>query len=209
MRLIPLAVAFAITLALPTMSRADTQEPPHEVLVEDGDFQIRTYKPMIVAEVLVTGDMQRAGSSGFRPLADFIFGNNTAKAEIAMTAPVTRTPASQEIAMTAPVMRTPTEADGWTVAFVMPEEWTIETLPTPNNPDVKIRETAGEMIAAVRFNGRGRSETYMAKQADLEAWITAQGYAATAPARYAGYSAPWVPAPLKRHEVMIPVTRAE
>ena len=66
MRLIPLAVALALALALPAMSRADTQEPPHEVLVEDGDFQIRTYKPMIVAEVLVTGDMQRAGSSGFR-----------------------------------------------------------------------------------------------------------------------------------------------
>lgn len=209
MRFAPLALAIACFAATPTMSAEDTQEPAHDIIVAEGAFEIRAYKPMIVAEVVVTGDMQRAGSSGFRPLADYIFGNNTAKSEIAMTAPVTRTPASQEIAMTAPVMRTPAEADSWTVAFVMPEEWTMETLPIPNNPNVKLREKSGETIATIRFDGRGQAKTYASKQADLEAWIMAQGYIATAPARFAGYSAPWVPAPLKRHEVMIPVTKAE
>lgn len=206
MRILPIALGILAVSAVALMAGADTAEPPHTIVMEDGQFQIRSYPSMIVAEVEVTGDMRRAGNSGFRPLADFIFGNNTAKQEIAMTSPVTRTPSSQEIAMTAPVLRTPTETDSWTVAFVMPEKWTMDTLPTPNNPDVNIRETTGETIAAIKFSGRGGEKTFVNKQKKLENWITAKGYTATGPARFAGYDAPWVPAPLKRHEVMIPVT---
>jgi effector-binding domain-containing protein len=87
----------------------------------------------------------------------------------------------------------------------MPAEWTMETLPEPNNADVTLREVPGEMIAAIRFSGTGHESVHMKKQDELESWLDENGYVATGPARYAGYDAPWVPAPLKRNEVMIPV----
>ncbi|MEM7662036.1 MAG: heme-binding protein [Pseudomonadota bacterium] len=192
-----------------SMSASATEEPPHTVVVDDGKFQIRSYEPAIVAEVEVTGDMRRAGNSGFRPLADFIFGNNTARTDIEMTAPVTRTAASQKIEMTAPVTRVENSADAWTVTFFMPDEFTMDTLPEPNNPDVSIREIPGEMIASVRFAGRGREKTFREKEIDLEAWMSEQGYRATGPARYAGYNAPFVPGPFRRNEVMIPVEKVD
>ncbi|MEM8636231.1 MAG: heme-binding protein [Pseudomonadota bacterium] len=191
------------------MTASATEEPPHSVILDDGQFQIRSYQPAIVAEVEVTGDMRRAGNSGFRPLADFIFGNNTAQSDIEMTAPVTRQPASQKIEMTAPVTRVESADDVWTVTFFMPNEWTMETLPQPNNPEIKIREIPSEMIATIRFSGRGRERTHAEKQVLLEAWITEQGYRAVGPARYAGYNAPFVPGPLRRNEVMIPVERID
>ena len=102
-KLFAAGAAIATAIFNPTAANA-AQEPPHEVIASDGNIEVRQYKPQILAEVTVTGDMRRAGNSGFRPLADFIFGNNTAKQSIEMTAPVTRTPASRKIEMTAPVM---------------------------------------------------------------------------------------------------------
>ncbi|MEM6539433.1 MAG: heme-binding protein [Pseudomonadota bacterium] len=185
-----LLLAALVWIAQPFVAMA-VEEPPYQTLVKDGKFEIRQYAPTIVAEVEVTGDMRRAGNSGFRPLADFIFGNNTARSKIEMTAPVTRVK-SQKIEMTAPVTRTLND-DVWTVAFIMPEDWTMQTLPVPNNPDIKIREMPGELIATVRFSGSGRERTFEAKQTDLEAWIAEQGYIMLGPPRYAGYNAPFVP----------------
>ena len=204
MRFVLLSAALALTV--PMMAEA-TEEPPHQTLVEDGRFEIRQYEPTLVAEVEITGDMRRAGNSGFRPLADFIFGNNTAREKIDMTAPVTRVK-SEKIAMTAPVTRTPSDDDTWTVAFVMPAEWTMDTLPVPNNPDVVVREVPGELMATVRFSGIGRERAFNEKQSLLESWITEQGYEAIGAPRYAGYDAPYVPGPFRRNEVMIPVQPA-
>lgn len=202
------ALLATLFLAVIPMSASATEEPPHVVILEEDKFQIRRYAPTIVAEVEITGDMRRAGNSGFRPLADFIFGNNTARMEIAMTAPVTRTP-SQKIAMTAPVTRTKSGDDVWTVAFMMPAEFTMATLPVPNNPDVSIREVPGEILATLRFAGNGSEQTHMRKQGELEAWISAKGYVPIGAPRYAGYDAPWKPAPFRRNEVMIPVAKTE
>lgn len=186
------------------MTANATEEPDFETVVSDGSIEIRQYDPVIVAETEVSGDMRQASNSGFRVLADYIFGNNEARSEIAMTAPVTRTP-SQKIDMTAPVISTPSDEGVWTVSFVMPSKWTMETLPVPNNPAVAIREIPGELMATIRFSGSGRKETHRQKQAELEDWIAANGYKATGPARYAGYDAPWKPSPLRRNEVLIPV----
>lgn len=198
-----LSALLAFGLAMSAV--ADTEEPAHTIILEDGKRQIRQYAPKIVAEVEVSGSQSRASNAGFRTLADFIFGNNTAKTEIAMTAPVTQT-ASEEIAMTAPVTQTQAGEDRWTVGFVMPSKWTMETLPTPNNPDVKIRQIAPEMLAVIRFNGRGRAAKQARKQAELEAWIAEQNYQITGPATAAFYDPPWTLPPFRRNEVMIPVT---
>jgi len=201
-----LSILLALVLALVApMTASAVEEPDHEVVAEDGRFEIRAYEPMIVAEVEVTGEMGRASNSGFRFVADYIYGNNTAQAKIDMTAPVVREQVSQKIDMTAPVLREPAEGGNWMVAFIMPSEWTIDTLPTPNNPAVTLREVPGEVLAAAQFRGGGSMGNFARREAELRDWIEAQGYEVTGPARYAGYSGPWVPDPMKREEVLIPV----
>ena len=73
------------------------EEPKYEVIQADGNFEIRKYAPLLVAETLIDGDMDEASNKGFRLIADYIFGNNqvadsSAAAKISMTAPVTVEP---------------------------------------------------------------------------------------------------------------------
>ena len=200
------SISVVILFYLMSMSANAVKEPPHTVVLKDDKIELRQYEPTIVAEVTVTGNMRRAGNSGFRLLADYIFGNNQNKQNIEVTAPVKKTE-STKIEMTAPVSRVENPDKSWVVTFVMPQEWTMETLPEPNNPEVKISERPGELIATIRFSGRGSEVAHKKQQIKLEAWLDQQGYRSIAAPRFAGYDAPWIPWPFRRNEVMVPVVK--
>ncbi|WP_421786316.1 SOUL family heme-binding protein [Hyphobacterium sp.] len=181
-----------------------TEEPAYESVHRDGAIEVRDYAGMIVAEVTVEGGREAAPNRGFRPLANYIFGGNAPREEIAMTAPVTARP-GQDIAMTAPVTSSPAAGDQWTVAFIMPSEWTMETLPEPNDPRVSLREVEPRRMVAIEFRG-GRSDNNLSRHLqELESWLAANGYEATGDPVYAFYSPPWVPSPLRRNEIMIEI----
>lgn len=82
------------------------ETPPYKEVLRDGDFEVRDYPALVVAEVTVEGDQKEAASKGFRLLAGYIFGANKKRQSIAMTAPVAQQATSEKIAMTAPVAQT-------------------------------------------------------------------------------------------------------
>jgi hypothetical protein len=104
--------------------------------------EVRLYAPYLMAEVTMAGgdmDMRQALGQGFRQIAGFIFGKNLApdsneSSKVAMTSPVTLemsgAPASAKIAMTSPVTAE-MGAGEYKVSFIMPSEYTKETLPKP------------------------------------------------------------------------------
>ncbi len=200
-------LAAAALIATPQIADA-VEEPAHDVVVKDGKFEIRAYEPMIMATVVVDAEQRRAPNAGFRPLANFIFGDNTTQAEIEMTAPVVQT-RSVEIAMTAPVTQSAAEPGGWSIGFVMPSEWTMETLPEPNDPNVTLSEQPARVVASVKFAGGINPGRQSRKQAELEAWIVDQGYQAVGAPTFAYYDPPWIPGPFRRNEVLIEVEKAE
>ena len=130
---------------------SNVEQARYDVFETHGTIEIRDYAPMIVAEVSVPGDREKAISDGFRLIADYIFGNNISSQEMAMTAPVIQQP-SEKIAMTAPVIQQGGEGL-WVVRFVMPSAYTIETLPKPNNSEVNLKEIAGKRFVVIRFLG--------------------------------------------------------
>ena len=184
--------------------RQSVDEPAYQVLSEDGDFQLRQYDTLVVAEVTHTGDRRRALSAGFRRLADYIFAKDRPGEEIAMTRPVIQEQGAK-IAMTAPVMQDGGNgSEGWRTRFVMPAQYTLDTLPTPPE-DITLTEIPGRKIAAVRFSGSGSTGDLVQREGDLRQWMAQQGLTASGPAEYAFYDAPMVPPGLRRNEVMIPV----
>ena len=197
-------VAAAVVMsATPGPACADTEEPRFTIVDKIGVIEVRQYGPRLAAEVVVQGDEESARSNGFRPLADYIFGNNTARAKIAMTAPVAQE-RSEKIAMTAPVSQT-RDGSGWRVRFFMPSKYTRETLPQPNNPAVQIVEVPGETMAVVRFSN-SRSAEAIAKQTALLLrgveglrWVVAG-----APVTWL-YDPPWTLPFFRRNEVAVAV----
>lgn len=200
------AVGFAAYLEM------TTKEPPFTLVASDGSMEVRDYAPLVVAEVEVTGPQKEAAGDGFRLLAGYIFGGNSASDEIAMTAPVVQQPRDQqsgegtEIAMTAPVLQQAGAGDAaWTVGFVMPEEWTLATLPAPNDPAVSLRQVPGRRMAVIRFRGVADDLLTGEKTAELQAWMASAGLTAAAEPVMAFYNPPWIPGFLRRNEVMIEI----
>jgi DNA gyrase inhibitor GyrI len=196
----------AAVLAAGAWSQFTFVEEPRYTLVEkSGAFEVRDYPPLIVAETAAKGERYAAINQGFRALADYIFGNNLAAEKVAMTAPVTQQ-AGDKIAMTAPVTQQGA-GDAWTVQFIMPSTYTMETLPKPKNPDVQIKSFPGERVAVIRFSGVADDTMLADKTAELKAMMESRKLTATGPLRFAFYNPPWVLGPLRRNEIMIPVAQ--
>ncbi|AJW42127.1 hypothetical protein NY08_4122 [Rhodococcus sp. B7740] len=185
--------------------RVGTEEPPHTSRRLTGAVEIRRYRPRIAAQTVVDADEEEARQEGFRRLARYIFGGNGGKKRVAMTAPVSQSPAgSQKIAMTAPVSSTP-GSDGWVVRFFMPAEWTMDTLPEPDDDRVTLTEVPAETVAVLRFSGgRGRGDVQPQIAALTEA-LRAEGIEMLGEPMTWFYDPPWTLAPLRRNEVVVAV----
>lgn len=185
-----------------------TEEPKFTLLEKDQSFELRLYEPKILAEVVLNGTMREASSKGFKLIADFIFGNNIATSgkseKISMTAPVLIEPHAEKISMTAPVNVEQSGA-GWKVNFVMPSQYSLETLPKPNNPLVKIKPIPAKKFAVIQFSGLVDEEKMAKKVTDLEQWISTKQLKVLGNAELAIYNPPWTLPFLRRNEVMIEV----
>jgi hypothetical protein len=189
-------------------ANSDLEMPKYTVLsnaVYDGQYniEIRDYAPRLAAEVTVKGEREAALSEGFRILADYIFGNNTAKTDIAMTAPVTQS-SNAKIAMTAPVTQVES-AQGWVVQFTMPAQYTTETLPKPNNQQIQILITKPLRMAALRFSGFSSETRFQNRAKILADYLTQQKIATLGPPEFAYYNDPFTFPWRKRNEVLIPI----
>lgn len=180
------------------------EEPAFKSVLQDGAFEIRDYPELVVAEVTVTGEQKEAATKGFRLLAGYIFGGNKSRQSIAMTAPVAQAPSNEKIAMTAPVTQIQ-HAGTWTVRFTMPSVYTLETLPTPNDPQIQLLRLPAARFAVFRFSGLAKKDDVDAKSAELVAAAKAHHLHASGPVSLAQYNPPWTPWFLRRNEVMIPV----
>ena len=184
---------------------SNVEQAKYTVVESHNDIELRDYAPMIVAEAEVSGERAQAINQGFRIIADYIFGNNAAAQKVAMTAPVIQQQ-SEKIAMTAPVMQQ-SRGDVWNVRFVMPASYTLETLPKPNNPAVKLKEVQGRRFAVIRFSGGSGEENLKKHKHALLEFISAQKLGALSEPTYAFYNPPWTLPFLRRNEVMVEIAR--
>jgi hypothetical protein len=152
--------------------------------------------------------LEEAGNKAFRPLFNYISGANRSQGKIAMTAPVGQQPEGQKIAMTAPVGQT-AASNRWAVTFIMPANYTMETLPEPTDAKVRLRAIPARRMAAVRYSGIWRQQRYEQSLARLRAWMKAQGLTAAGDPVWARYNAPFTPWFLRRNEVLVPVEQGE
>ncbi len=204
-------LALGIILGARSEVAVATEQVPYTVerTLESG-VEIRRYGETVIAETLIdAGSYAEAGNEGFRRLAGYIFGGNQGEKKIAMTAPVAMAADSgQKIAMTAPVAAERDSSGGWRIAFYMPAEFTLETLPVPLDSRVTLRSVPGRRVAALRFSGRGTAEQFAEHTAELMQALGGAGIESVGAPWTARYNAPWVLPLLRRNEAMIEVAAA-
>ena len=177
-------------------SMKNVKEPKYIVSKKNENIEVRVYKPMIIAEVSLSGNANDTINSGFRLLADYIFGNN-----ISMTTPVTQQKATK-ISMTAPVMQQQSDKQKWNIQFVMPEEYTLKSLPKPNNNQVKIRQVSPKTMVAIQFFGSRSKELIKKNTGVLKEYIKARQLKVIGEPLFAFYNPPWTLPFMKRNEIM-------
>jgi len=207
------------------------EEPSYELLTLQPPFEVRHYRPMLIAQVMVEGDMDEASSKGFRQIAGFIFGGNqpihempvgsmvlpsTASSPNALQTAQPKSPTGDEkgvkIAMTAPVTVEPQGADKallsakmWRVNFVMPSQYTLKTIPQPKNPAITLEEVPEKYYAVMSYSGFNFQSKVQQFMEDTLKWATSKGYTILGSPQLARYDPPWTLPMFRRNEIMLEI----
>ena len=207
-----LAVGFLAYRAIRSLAFSLDQigEPSYSVELKDGNVEIRRYEGFALAETAAQAPFGEATGRSFSSLFRYISGDNRIRPTDAADIP-----RSEKIAMTAPVLMQPTgapdggealdrvEIDGWTMAFILPSEYTLDKAPQPASPRVEIRDVEPRRVASIRFSGRftvRNGETHRAKLSD---WLSSRNLPHRADWKLAGYDPPFTLPILRRNEVLV------
>ena len=181
------------------------EQTEYTVIKRTDGYEIREYPAHLVAQTTVVGSYQDALQQGFSIVAGYIFGGNTTKENISMTAPVVEQRSrGQSIAMTAPVTAN-IEGELHTIAFGMPRSYTLATLPRPNDSRVRLVEIPRRRMAVKRFSLWRTDARVQSKKQQLLSALSRDKMTVVGEPQYAGYNAPWTPPWMMRNEVLVEI----
>jgi effector-binding domain-containing protein len=182
------------------------EEIKYQTLKQQGHFEIRLYEPYLIAEIIVDAEFDEAGRDAFRPLFNYISGDNNSQQDIAMTAPVTQQLSGEKMPMISPVEQQKS-VDKWAVSFMIPDKYTPQTVPKPTDANVNIREIPARYIASITYSGFWSESGYQKHYKKLQKWIDDSEYNVKGAAVWARYDPPFKPWFLRRNEILIPIER--
>ena len=111
------------------------QKNTYKLIQTIDEIEIREYRPLLFASYIELNGLRDQNSS-FRVLADYIFGSNKNSESIPMTSPV--------------VIRLFNNNE---MLFRMPDNYSKENVPIPNNNNVKFVETNYVKKAVISYSG--------------------------------------------------------
>lgn len=169
------AAVIGLTVGITSMMTRKIETPKYTVLHTIDGIEIRRYPKMTIARTRVSGpSMDQNGSSGFRSVANYIFGGNERNQKISMTAPV--------------VMDL---NDSASLYFVLPSKFALDQLPKPNSSSVQISELGPTTMAVVRFGGFSTDAKISAQCAVVQRFAEEHKLLHKSEFQYMGYNAPW------------------
>ncbi len=172
-----------------------SETPKYDVVFKEKNFEVREYSPRVVAKTIVESEFDTATKIGFKRLAGFIFGGNSKSQKIAMTTPVGMEKESTH------------QNNKFAITFTMPKEFSLETLPVPNDQNVKIEKEPAKTFASIRSSGTWKESTYQKHLEELKSWIKQKQFEPLGEPNFARYNPPWTLPFLRRNEILIEIKK--
>ena len=170
-----IVLAFIITQLFAMSTQRNIETYPYVSVKKYDAFEIRKYEATLFTSVqLNTKTYKDASSKGFSILAGYIFGGNKENEKIAMTSPV---------AMSLD--------DNMTMMFMVPKKFKKETLPTPNQSEIKFKEEPAKTVAAITFGGWASDERIAGYKSKLIVALKNEGIAYSNRFYFLGYNPPF------------------
>ena len=169
------------------MAFGETEKQKYTVVRQEKEFEIRFYPSAILATVYSDSKTYRElAYPGFSKLAGYIFGGNKTDTKISMTSPVHM------------------DMNEASMSFVMPSAYTEESLPAPDDPEVKLERTEDVYVAAIRFGGYASDRDIVKYSEKLKSLLSEKGIGWYGNFRYLGYNPPFQPFG-RRNEIIVNV----
>ena len=170
-----LLTAFVIIQIFAIRGQSNIETYPYAINKKYDTFEIRKYEATLFTSVkLSTSEYKDASSKGFSILAGYIFGKNESNEKMSMTSPVTM---SLE--------------DSITMMFMVPKGFTKETLPQPDQSQIKFIEEPEKTVAAINFGGWADDEKIEKYKKILKSALDAEEIAYTDQFFFFGYNPPY------------------
>jgi len=180
------------------------EEPNYKIVLQEDKFEVREYTDVLVAQSTSPGDYKQSSGNNFDRLAGYIFGKNQRQEKMDMTTPVLQEQQSEKMDMTVPVYQQQSDSS-WTMTFVLPSKYTLETVPQPLDENVTVTVLEQVKVATLRFSGTMNEENILKHTQLLQTWLKNNQLKAVAKPYSAAYDPPWTLPILRRNEIHIPI----
>jgi hypothetical protein len=169
-----ITIGLIILTGMMTKTKAKTETQKFKTIYKEGNFEIRYYPEAALASVTMEG-YDNSRNSGFRILAEYIFGGNSE---------------NQKISMTSPVRISNTEQKS-TMSFVLPSKLEFDQLPEPLNKDILLHRSKPVYAAVIQFGGYASSRKTEKKMNELKEVLKRLNLQYHDNLEYLGYNPPY------------------
>ena len=168
-------LAFIVIQIFAIKTQKNIERYKYSVEASYDSFEIRNYDSALFTTVkLPFSGFDKSSSKGFSILAGYIFGDNEENKKIAMTSPVSMT-----------------LQDSITMMFMVPNEYTEESLPKPSQSIIKIENIESKKMAAISFGGWANDKKIELYKSKLILSLESEGILFSDKFLFFGYNAPY------------------
>ncbi len=186
-----LMVSVVFSQMIITKQKENTGSIEYQTMAQYKGFEIREYPDLIVATTsLAKNSYSNKSRTGFKRIASYIFGGNSAKVQISMTSPVQMNINDSSSSM----------------SFFMPENMNLNDLPEPNRQDVELKIEPSKTVAVLQFSGWASESILEEKVIELKSKLDEEDIKYLDDYIFLGYNPPYQVMD-RRNEIMIKIIK--
>lgn len=153
-------------------------------------YEIRAYKPFVVAEVLINKNFKESSASGFRLIFDYIQGNNVDNNKIPMTVPVIQQKSDKMDLKNDPLIQS-SPLGGYKVQFKLPQSLKFENAPQPKDKRVQILQIPNRKMAVYTYTGSWSESKYKKMLKEFKSELSKDKVTTSGEPYFARYNSPF------------------